>query len=141
MKTTNKHINKLSNELIDKVKSITPYLNSYKKGDFLIKEGEKQQHVYLIEDGEVTIIKSGLNKTVEIAHQNSGDLVGVDLVFNDKESEYAVVAKKNTKLYRILIEDFKNFLIANNNLSLELIQYVSSLINQIEINNQSISTC
>ena len=134
-----KHIKKLSAELIDKVKSITTHLYNYKKGDVLIKEGEKQKYVYLIEKGEVILIKTGLKNTVEIVNQKDGDLIGVDLIFNEHVSEYSAIAKKNTTFYRLLIDDFKKIMLANSNLSLELMQYINSLISSIENKNATAS--
>lgn len=129
-----KHITQLSENLINKVKTISKSISVYSKGDFLIKEGEPQQYIYLIEKGDITLVKAGKSNAVEIVHQNAGDIVGVDLVFNNKLSEYSAIVQKNTTLYRVLIEDFKIFLKENNSLSLELIQYISSLIKQIENN-------
>jgi len=126
------HITRLSKELVDKVKHISKRISTYKQGDFLFREGENQNYIYLIEQGDVSLIKKGINNIVEIVHQNEGDLVGVDFIFNNTESGYSAVANEKTLLHQVLIDDFKVFLKENNNLSLELIQYLSSLIKQIE---------
>lgn len=126
------NITRLSQELVDKIKNISKHISTYKQGDFLFKEGENQSYIYLIEQGDVSLVKKGLTNSVEIVHQNDGDLVGVDFIFNNSESGYSAVVNEQTLLYQVLIDDFKVFLKENNNLSLELIQYISSLIKQIE---------
>ena len=135
------HINRLSKDLIEKIKEIAENISTYKKGDFLFKEGENQEYIYLIEQGDVSLIKKGLTNSVEIVHQNGGDLVGIDFIFNNSESGYSAVVNEQTLLYQVLIDDFKLFLKENNNLSLELIQYISSLIKQIENHSKNSIKC
>ena len=135
------HITRLSKELVDKVKNISKRISTYKQGDFLFREGENQNYIYLIEQGDVSLIKKGLTNSVEIVHQNGGDLVGIDFIFNNSESGYSAVVNEQTLLYQVLIDDFKVFLKENNNLSLELIQYLSSLIKQIENHSKNSIRC
>jgi len=135
------HITRLSKELVDKVKNISKRISIYKQGDFLFKEGKNQDYIYLIEQGDVSLIKKGLTNSVEIVHQNDGDLVGIDFIFNNSESGYSAIANEKTLLHQVLIDDFKVFLKENNNLSLELIQYISSLIKQIENHSKNSIKC
>jgi CRP/FNR family cyclic AMP-dependent transcriptional regulator len=123
-------------DLINRIKSIAKNDTSLTKGDLLFKEGDKKEYVYLIEKGEVAIIKQNNDKNIEIMNQHGGEIVGIDLIFNDNECEYSAVATEPTKLYKVLISDFKEFLSLNNNSSLELLKYISSLINKME--NQSV---
>lgn len=134
MNNEKSHITRLSKELVDKVKNISKRISTYKQGEFLFREGENQNYIYLIEQGDVSLIKKGLVNSVEIVHQNAGDLVGVDFIFNNTESGYSAVVNQKSLLHQVLIDDFKVFLKENNNLSLELIQYLSSIIKQIENN-------
>jgi len=68
-------------------------------------------------------------------------LVGIDFIFNNSESAYSALVNEQTLLYQVLIDDFKVFLKENNNLSLELIQYISSLIKQIENHSKNSIRC
>lgn len=131
-----KKINTLSLDLINRIKSIAKNNSSLGKGELLFKEGDKKEYIYLIEKGEVSIIKQNNNKNVEVMNQHEGEIVGIDLIFNDNECEYSAVATEPTKLYKVLISDFKEFLSLNNSSSLELLKYISSLINKME--NQSV---
>jgi CRP-like cAMP-binding protein len=127
-----KKINTLSLDLINRIKSIAKNNSSLGKGELLFKEGDKKEYIYLIEKGEVSIIKQNNNKNVEVMNQHEGEIVGIDLIFNDNECEYTAVVTEPTKLYKVLISDFKDFLSLNNNSSLELLKYISSLINKME---------
>lgn len=66
-------------DLINRIKSIAKNDTSLTKGDLLFKEGDKKEYVYLIEKGEVAIIKQNNDKNVEIMNQHGGDIVGIDL--------------------------------------------------------------
>src|SRR5690606_16101249 len=129
--------NTLSLDLMNRIKSIAKNNTSLKQGEMLFKEGDKNEYVYLIEKGEVAIIKHNNDKEIEIMNQHGGEIVGIDLIFNDKECEYSAIVTEPTKLYKVLISDFKEFLSLNNNSSLELLKYISSLINKME--NQTIN--
>lgn len=130
-KSTNK-LNTLSLDLVNRIKSIAKNNSSLGKGELLFKEGDKKEYIYLIEKGEVAIIKQNNNKNVEVMNQHEGEIVGIDLIFNDNECEYTALVTEPTKLYKVLISDFKDFLSLNNNSSLELLKYISSLINKME---------
>lgn len=125
-------INTLSLDLINRIKSLSKNDTSLKQGEILFKEGDKEKYIYLIEKGEVAIVKQNNNKKVEIMNQHGGEIVGIDLIFNDKECEYSAIVTEPTKLYKVLISDFKEFLSLNNSSSLELLKYISSLINKME---------
>lgn len=130
-KKTNR-INVLSLELIDKIKSIAKKGISFTQGEVLFKEGDHKEYIYLIEKGEVALIKDNQQQQIEILSQNEGDIVGVDLVFNDCDCEYSALVLQPSIVYKILISDFTDFLTTNNASSLELMKYLSSLITKLE---------
>lgn len=125
----------LSTDLIDRIKSIAKSGISFSQGDVLFKEGEHKEFIYLIEKGMVSLVKDNneiSNKKVEIMNQNDGDIVGVDLVFNDKDCEYSALVTEPSVMYKVLIADFKELLSKNSDSSLELIKYLSSLVTKLE---------
>lgn len=125
----------LSNDLIERIKSIANSGAIFSQGDVLFKEGEHKEFIYLIEKGVVSLVKDNNeinNKKVEIMNQNDGDIVGVDLVFNDKNCEYSALVTEPSVLYKVLIADFKELLSKNSDSSLELIKYLSSLVTKLE---------
>lgn len=132
----NNKFNALSLDLINRIKSIRQPAESvsFTKGDLLFKEGDHKEFIYLIEKGEVSLVKDNTEskESVEIMNQNDGDLVGVDLIFNDKNCEYSALVVEPSILYKILIADFKDMLSKNSGSSIELIKYLSSIINKLE---------
>ncbi len=132
MNKTNYKPNNLSNDLIESIKLVSKKCFPLNNGDLLFKEGDEKEFIYLIDKGEVSLIKNNQLNDVELIKQHDGDIVGVDLIFNDAQCEYSALVKKPTLLYKILISDFKSLLIKNNKSSIELIKYLSSLINQME---------
>ncbi|MCC7331944.1 MAG: cyclic nucleotide-binding domain-containing protein [Flavobacteriales bacterium] len=136
-KATN-YTNTLSSDLINQIKSIALNNSFINEGDLLFREGDKKEFVYLIEKGEVIIVKDHNQQKFEVINQHEGEIVGIDLIFNENECEYSAIASEPTKLYKVLISDFKNFLSRNNNTSIELLKYISALVNKMEsqaINN------
>ncbi|MBL1231773.1 MAG: cyclic nucleotide-binding domain-containing protein [Flavobacteriales bacterium] len=134
MNSNKRHTIKLSKKLIDKVKHIADFFKAYDKGDILFFEGEVPIFVYFLEKGEISLVKSGADCKVEIMEHKKGDIVGLDLIFDNKKCTYSAIVKTSSELHVIEIEKFKQFLINENSLSLELIRYLSSVIKQIENN-------
>lgn len=130
-------INTLSIDLYNKIKSIANKAVSFTQGDLLFKEGDFNEYVYLIEKGKVALVKENLKHKVELLNQNDGEIVGIDMIFNDNNCGYSALAIQPSIAYRILISDFKDFLTTNNSSSLELMKYLSSLITKIESKNLS----
>lgn len=125
----------LSNDLINRIKSMANNGISFTKGDILFREGDHKEFIYLIEKGMVSLVKDNndiSNKKIEIMNQNDGDIVGVDLVFNDNDCEYSALVTEPSVLYKVLIADFKELLSKNSDSSLELIKYLSSLVTKLE---------
>ncbi|KJS04188.1 MAG: hypothetical protein VR77_12510 [Flavobacteriales bacterium BRH_c54] len=134
MSSNKRHTIKLSKELIDKVKHIADFFKAYDKGEVLFSEGEMPTYIYLLEKGEISLVKLGTDCEVEIMEHKKGDIVGLDLIFDNKKCTYSAIVKTSSELHIVEIEKFKQFLINENSLSLELIQYLSSVIKQIENN-------
>ncbi|MGE0561864.1 MAG: Crp/Fnr family transcriptional regulator [Flavobacteriales bacterium] len=124
----------MSIDLINRIKSLANKGSgiSFAQGDLLFKEGDHKEYIYLIEKGEVALIKDHQTQKIEIMSQNKGDIVGVDLIFNDKDCEYTALVLQPSIIYKVLISDFKDLLVNNSSSSLELIKYLSSLINKLE---------
>lgn len=128
-------LNALSTDLVNRIKLMANNGISFTQGDVLFREGDHKEYIYLIEKGMVSLIKDNnesSNKKIEIMNQNDGDLVGVDLIFNDKDCEYSALVAEPSVLYKVLIADFKELLSKNSSSSIELIRYLSSLLNKLE---------
>ena len=88
--------------------------------------------MYLIEYGEVTLVKLNGNTKIEIMTQVAGGIVGADILFKNAICDYSALANKSCKLYRITATDFQQILSHQKETSLELAKYFCSLINEME---------
>lgn len=91
------------------------------KGDFLFKEGETDNFVYFINEGEVLIMKENLI----LWHANSGELIGLSSFFSTNEN-YGFTAKAS--------QDCTVYLIPNELLSEKItkdFKFSHSLINMM----------
>ncbi|MDT8413524.1 MAG: cyclic nucleotide-binding domain-containing protein, partial [Vicingaceae bacterium] len=82
MKGNKQHTIKLSNELTQKVKQVADFFKAYDKGEVLFSEGETPTYIYLLEEGEISLVKSGTDCEVEFMEHKKGDIVGLDLIFD-----------------------------------------------------------
>ena len=90
------------------------------------------EFVYLIEYGEVTLVKLNGDTKIEIMNQVAGDIVGADIIFKNAICDYSAIANKSCKLYKIAITDFQQILSHQKETSLELAKYLCSLITEME---------
>ena len=104
------------------------------KGGYLFVEGDSLKYVYIIDEGDVSLIKLNNTDKVELLHQGDGEIVGADLYFTGKECKYSAIANKTTNFYKILLSDFENLIQTQKELSIELIQYLCQLLDRMESN-------
>lgn len=127
-----RNINNISTELMDKIKSIACDVFTINKNEFLFKEGERTDYLYFIENGDVILKKQKNNQTITFHELMSGELLGLDCVYNDGFCNYTAKAKETTTGIKILISDFINMIAKHQKSSLELMKYLSSLVNKLE---------
>jgi len=101
-------------------------------GDYLFVENAALENVYLIEYGEVNLVKIKFESKIELLTQVEGDIVGVDILFKDGVCNYSAIASKSCKLYKMSIADFQTILSKQKATSLELVKYLCSLIVEME---------
>ena len=76
---------------------------AFKKGEYIIKENEVGDNMYLIEAGKVQILVNGKNiRTID-----SGSLIGELCVFGQKRRAASVFAETDCTLLKIKGEDFR----------------------------------
>lgn len=131
MNPKQQHI-KLSATSFSKILQLKGVLKKYQQGEVLFKEGIEPKSIFLIIKGVVALVKSGAECNVNIMNHKEKDIVGLDLIFDNKLCSYTAVTSSNCEIYEINIDVFKQFLIDENSMSLELLKYLSSLIKQLE---------
>jgi len=80
---------------------------SYQKGDIIIREGDRGDSMYVIQEGTVEVFQERLHKEVHLAYLTEGDFFGEMAIFEREKRSASVRAVEET---RILTIDQKNFL-------------------------------
>jgi CRP/FNR family cyclic AMP-dependent transcriptional regulator len=79
----------------------------YKDGELIVRQGEKGDCMYVIQEGKVEVFQHKDNKDVHLAFLNEGDFFGEMAIFEKEERSASVRAVDEA---RILTIDQKNFL-------------------------------
>ena len=75
---------------------------NYKKGDFIIKEGETEKSLYLLYSGTARVIKiTDEGETAELAFVNKGDYFGEFSLIDDKPRSASVQAFDDCTAYKL----------------------------------------
>lgn len=95
----------LHNKLLQKITSYGEEV-LLSKGDFLIKEGEKSTEFFLIEEGQIEILKTakGAKGEHQIAILKQGELVGELALVDDKPRSASAKVVKSARLLRFNIK-------------------------------------
>lgn len=75
-------------------------------GEELFAEGSRADSAYIIESGELEIIKTSLNRQVLMAVRRSGDVIGEMGLLEDSARSATVRARSDSVLYAIAAEQF-----------------------------------
>lgn len=124
--------NGLSKELMEKIKSISCGVFSFKKNEPIFKEGELTKYIYFIENGNITLKKNKNENEIPFLELPQGELLGVDCVYTEGMCNYSAFSSSATNGVKILITDFLDLINEHKVASLELMRYLSSILNRIE---------
>ena len=98
---------------------------TFKPGDYLMKQGESGIGLFVILSGRVRIEKSDpAGKSVEIAENGPGDIMGEMAVFDGSPRSASVVAIQETTCLVLASWEFNSFLKTTPEAALELLPVV-----------------
>ncbi|MDP3179321.1 MAG: cyclic nucleotide-binding domain-containing protein [Spirochaetaceae bacterium] len=98
---------------------------SFKEGDFLMKQGDSGIGLFIILSGKVKVEKIDTSgKTVELAENGAGDILGEMAVFDGAPRSASVVATAETNCLVLASWEFNSFLKAHPEAALELLPIV-----------------
>ncbi len=108
-----KYLNKEQTDLLNYEKSCS----TYKKGEIIYHEGNKNANVYCVNDGILKLYKTGIDgKEQIIKFAKQGDLIGFRSILSNESScttakviEEAVLCSISSKLFMQLIKQNNNF--------------------------------
>ena len=123
---------KLSQDLIEKIKSISSEIFTLNKNEPLFKEGDITKYIYFIEKGDVALKKAKDKNEIDFLHLSTNELIGIDSVYNEGYCNYSAFTSTTTSGVKILISDFLVLITEHKVASLELMKYLSSILNRIE---------
>ena len=103
--------------------------NHYSKNDYVFRHGDPMNEVYFINNGRVKIIKhSGSEKESIKRILNDGDYYGeyaaIDSNMFDNHSDSAKVMDKNTVVFSVPTQDFKNICDSNQGIYQKVIKNI-----------------
>lgn len=98
---------------------------SFKPGEYLMKQGESGIGLFILLSGRVRIEKTGADgKTVEIAENGAGEIMGEMAVFDGSPRSASVKAIADTVCLVLASWEFNSFLKAHPEAALELLPIV-----------------
>ena len=101
-------------------------IKQYKKRDLLFEEGDYPRYLYFVKSGKIKVFKTNDDgKELIISICKAGDFFGyIDLIKDEKYSESAA-AMEPTEISLIPKDDFSKLLLANKDVSSQLIKMLA----------------
>ena len=98
----------------------------YKKGETIVKQGDKEQRMYIILKGEVRIALCDEIREVELAVMKKHDFFGEGSLFNNEPRSASAVAIGNVELTHIdSDEELDRFLAKNPGFSRKMVKVLA----------------
>ncbi|HKL12435.1 MAG TPA: cyclic nucleotide-binding domain-containing protein [Halanaerobiales bacterium] len=123
----------VSEKELDELLSISQF-NSYEVGDKILTRGDKDDALYIIQEGKVKILnnKKEEGKEIKLAELERGDFFGLTSLIASKSANYLVdvVAQTPVKLVKINRDDIFDFFSANHESSVKLLLYFMKKLNK-----------
>ena len=102
----------------------------HRKGDFLFRQGDDAEKMYLIKGGRVRLVKSledGTEVTLDI--RQAGDFIGESVLGGTAELPFSACCLEETLTCGFSLGQFQNLVLASPNVGLQVIRNMSERIN------------
>ncbi|MBS3811501.1 MAG: cyclic nucleotide-binding domain-containing protein [Halanaerobiales bacterium] len=123
----------LSEEELNELLEISEF-ESYKSKDKILKKGDKDDALYIIEEGRVKVInnKEKKGKDIELAELTKDDFFGLTSLIASKSANYLVdvVAQGPVEIVKINRDDIFAFFANNHQSSLKILLYFMKKLNK-----------
>ena len=103
---------------------IEHYEMHYTKGETIFKQGTIVPHIGYIKSGMVKVLLESGNRKQPLCIEKEG-YIGLESMYNDKFSQYTVVALTDVSICLVEIESFKAAMLANAQLAVKIIETVN----------------
>lgn len=105
----------------------------FSNGDLIHQEGDEANTLYLVQKGQIRIFRLATSgKEQHLRVLEPGDFVGVPALFTQRQYEYFVEATQETTVCCIQRETFKELLLNNPQIALELLSVLSDRLEDSE---------
>jgi CRP/FNR family transcriptional regulator len=98
---------------------------TYRKGESILKQGTIVPHVVFIKSGMVKIMLESANRKQPLCIEKAG-FIGLESMYNDKFSQYSVIALTDADICLIEIESFKRVLNTNPAFAVKIIETLNT---------------
>jgi len=131
----------LSDDELIKIVDMTGH-KVYKKGDMLCRQGEKSDTLFIINEGQIKISKLTKEGKEQIVHiYTSGDFFGeLSLFSSDEIYNFDAFAISDVKICTLSKQDMNKIIMNNPEISLKLLQVITSRLTQTENLAQNLAT-
>ena len=115
------------------------FLTRFSKGDFIFRQGEEGDEMYIVQSGQVAIRKmiAGKRKTVNVLEK--GDFFGEMSLFDQEPRSASVKALTDVRILALARNDFLNVLQRSSGLALAVIQEITRRLRQVDEQASSLS--
>jgi CRP/FNR family cyclic AMP-dependent transcriptional regulator len=97
----------------------------FKKGDYLMKQGEGGVGLFIIVSGSVRVVKADSSgKEVEVGHNGEGDIMGEMAVLDGAPRSASVIAEMPTTCLILASWEFNSFLKVHPEVALDVLPFV-----------------
>ena len=103
---------------------IEHYEMNYTKGETIFKQGTIVPHIGYVKSGMVKVLLENGNRRQPLCIEKEG-YIGLESMYNDKYSQYTVVALTDVSICLVEIESFKAAMLANATLAVKIIETVN----------------
>ena len=105
---------------------IEHYEMTYERGETIFKQGTIVPHIAFIKSGMVKVMLESVNRKQPLCIEKQG-FIGLESMYNDKFSQYTVIALTDVKLCLVEIESFKNAMQSNAQLTFYILDSIEYL--------------
>ena len=104
----------------------------YPAGEFVIKEGDAGETMYLIASGEVSVVKGqGQDQEIELARIGTGDYFGEMALVDDVVRSATVRTEKESRLLVLHKQEFKEIVREYPQIALQICKVLSARIRKL----------
>jgi|GEM_PF-241954 len=104
----------------------------YEPGDFIFKEGEIGDTIYIIWSGRVAVVKGDFKNPTILGYRGVGEIIGEMALLEDRPRSASVVALESSRTLRIKREDFEQWLSENPSLGLGILGTLSARLREAD---------